>query len=315
VVVTDEGADDRLQLLTVNTTTGVTVIKDQATPGNGRAPLNMRDDHGSTDGQAFGGLFYAPNGPSWHNNVNWQRVCLSFAVGVGGVLTLDGSVTRHVPPDPNKPKDMWDPDAPLVSSGPMARVHFLGLIPGVGTSGSTGLIGVANQLDGISQSYTNFSVVSGVVSARYVNNGDGTVTDTKTGLMWEKKVAGSGCLHCVNDTRTWTDAMSAFISEVNGFAPCDGTGCPGPQAGLAGHTDWRLPTIAQLRTILLPLPCSTSPCIDPTFGPTAPSVYWSSSSTSALNPSNAWFVSFNGGEVDFGLQSLTNFVRAGRGGP
>lgn len=35
---------------------------------------------------------------------------------------------------------------------------------------------------------------------RYQDNGDGTITDLNTRLMWEKKVAGTGCLHCVDDT-------------------------------------------------------------------------------------------------------------------
>ena len=40
---------------------------------------------------------------------------------------------------------------------------------------------------------------------RYVDNGNGTVTDKNTGLVWEKKIAGSSCLHCVNDTSVWSN--------------------------------------------------------------------------------------------------------------
>ena len=137
-------------------------------------------------------------------------------------------------------------------------------------------------------------VMKALQGVRFVDNGDGTITDNQTGLMWEKKVAGSGCLHCVDDTYSWTDAMSEWISEVNGglvdFPP-------NAQSGLGGHTNWRLPTIVELQTIPLePFPCGTSPCIDLIFGPTATFLYWSSS-TAAFTPFSPWVVNFSQGNV------------------
>src|SRR5947208_7068323 len=41
----------------------------------------------------------------------------------------------------------------------------------------------------------------------YLDNGDGTVTDNPTGLMWEKKSAsGTGDIHDVSNTYTWSAA-------------------------------------------------------------------------------------------------------------
>ena len=139
-------------------------------------------------------------------------------------------------------------------------------------------------------------------SCRFIDNSDGTITDLNTAFMWEQKVAGSGCLHCVNDLYTWFDGMSEFISQVNG-------------TGLAGHSDWRLPNIAELQTILLAhFPsCPISPCIDPIFTPTAASRYWSSS-TFAGAPAAAWVVFFGNGGVFANFKTDTNFVRAVRGG-
>jgi hypothetical protein len=88
----------------------------------------------------------------------------------------------------------------------------------------------------------------------------------------------------------------------------------------AGHTDWRLASVnqegevAELETILLePYPCGTSPCIDPIFGPTAASVYWSS--TTYSNPDGAWYVHFRSGGVVYVSKYIDDYVRAVRGGP
>ena len=76
----------------------------------------------------------------------------------------------------------------------------------------------------------------------------------------------------------------------------------------AGHCDWRIPNIVELRTIVLPL-CSvtsTNPCIDPIFGPTLIHNYWSST-TSAFTAGpgqgfSAWGVFF--GTQPFGDPNL-----------
>ena len=117
---------------------------------------------------------------------------------------------------------------------------------------------------------------------RFVDNGDGTVTDHQTGLIWEKKVAGSSCLHCVDDSYNWSFsgaapdglAFTSFLNTLNGGATGAGN-CVSPDGssitgGFNGHCDWRLPSIVELQTIvdLSATGCPRSPCIDPIFGPT-----------------------------------------------
>lgn len=146
---------------------------------------------------------------------------------------------------------------------------------------------------------------------RFGVNGDGTVLDRLTGLQWEIKTDDGG-IHDKDDLHTWSAAGSAadgtayatFLATLNG-----GT-C------FAGQCDWRLPTRAELLTILAEgYYCSANPCIDPSFGPTIGAGYWTST-TSASFPPFAWVVDFVSGAVDYngGVKTLGFFVRAVRGG-
>ena len=64
-------------------------------------------------------------------------------------------------------------------------------------------------------------------SNRFVNNGDGTISDTKTGLMWVSKDNGFPI--------NWPDAVEY---------------CKNLRVG--GYADWRMPTLAELESLYNP---------------------------------------------------------------
>ena len=72
-----------------------------------------------------------------------------------------------------------------------------------------------------------FIGIPAMASDRFVDNGDGTVTDTKTGLIWAAKDNGGHI--------NWTNARSYCQSYKGG-----------------GHTDWRMPTLAELKSLYDP---------------------------------------------------------------
>jgi hypothetical protein len=136
-----------------------------------------------------------------------------------------------------------------------------------------------------------------VFGGRFIDHEGQTLTDTQTGLTWEKKVAGGNwsatCLtepHGVGSACTWEQATDEWLDILNGW--CDSCATAG---GFAGYNDWRLPTLAELLTIV---EISRTPAIDAAFGETDGRDYWSASLDNAVGPPAAMAVDFlNGGAV------------------
>jgi len=129
------------------------------------------------------------------------------------------------------------------------------------------------------------------ISPRFVDNGDGTITDRVTNLMWAKDGNGTGC----NDGSkiTWADAITY----------CEGL-------DFAGHTDWRLPNYKELVSIL---DLGTfSPAINATYFPnTRSDGYWSST-TDAFRTGYAWVVYFFNGYVYDYFKTYIYYIRCVR---
>ena len=124
----------------------------------------------------------------------------------------------------------------------------------------------------------------------FVNNSDGTVTDTDTGLMWQQAAAP--------DVMGWQDALSYCENLV-----------------LAGHGDWRLPNIKELAS-LADLG-RYNPAIDTGHFPDTvytPSSYYWTSTTYAGTTTDAWFMNYEYGSDTFRSKSGSYYVRAVRGG-
>jgi hypothetical protein len=169
-------------------------------------------------------------------------------------------------------------------------------------------------------------------TCRFVDNGDGTVSDLNTGLQWEKKhgvvmLLGGADLadpENVNNLYEWSasgtaadgTAVTDFLSKLNNGASTDAgettpiTGC------FAGHCDWRLPSIVELQGIVDITQgfCSggSSACIDPVFGPTH-FAYWTATTVSSI-PTDAWRVSFANNGILPVLKTDPLWARAVRGG-
>ncbi len=133
---------------------------------------------------------------------------------------------------------------------------------------------------------------------RFTDNGDGTVTDNLTGLIWLKDA------NCPNETKTWADALT----YCNGLASGS---CGLTDGSVAG--DWRLPNVKELPSLTdfgssLPALPSGHP-----FTGVQAYYYWSSS-TYVVDTSHAWNMSMGDGTVRGYNKSNVYYVWPVRGG-
>jgi len=113
---------------------------------------------------------------------------------------------------------------------------------------------------------------------RFIDNGDGTILDTSTGLTWQKD----------------TQDMSFTFKKAAEYAR---------NLDLSGK-GWRVPTRAELIGIVDDE--KLNPCISKVFGKTFSEWYWTSTLFSGRS-SSAWSVGFNYGSGNYNV--VTNFSR------
>jgi hypothetical protein len=148
----------------------------------------------------------------------------------------------------------------------------------------------------------------------YLDNGDGTVSDKRSALRWEK-LSNDGSIHDKDNSYDWDEAF-AKIDDLNG-------------AAFAGFTDWRLPNESELETLVnrgtvFPAVSSafsngcTAGCTVLTCSCTVAveTIFWSSTSyANGVNgPKSAWLVNFFDGTAYVAPKTDANHVRAVRGG-
>jgi len=125
-----------------------------------------------------------------------------------------------------------------------------------------------------------------VYQPSFQDNGDGTVMDLNTGLMWQQG----------DDENDWQASVDY----------CDAL-------DLAGYQDWRIPTIGELETLVNA--GRAYPAIDTQYFPDCRSSSYWSGSTNVHYADGAWVVYFYSGYVHYYFKSSALYVRCVREGP
>ncbi|MBM4386416.1 MAG: DUF1566 domain-containing protein [Deltaproteobacteria bacterium] len=132
----------------------------------------------------------------------------------------------------------------------------------------------------------------------FKDNGNGTVTDNVTGLIWMKCPAGltgTGCATAIALERTWKGAIDECANST-----------------FAGNSDWRLPSRWEIQR--LADYGSFSPAINTGYFPNTPGNWFWSSSSYAPNAYGGWRVGFYDGDVGNYNKDDTCYVRCVRSG-
>lgn len=139
--------------------------------------------------------------------------------------------------------------------------------------------------------------------AAFTDNGNGTISDTVTGLMWDKcsiGLSGNTCATGSATLHTWQQALAAAVT-ANG-------------ATYKTYSDWRLPNKNELESLVdITL---FAPSINTTsFPATQSGSYWTSTNYYS-SPSYAWLIDFNNGYASSFSKSGsgTYYVRLVRAG-
>ena len=165
----------------------------------------------------------------------------------------------------------------------------------------TFLLTIAFSLSAAGQSINN-KTANDWPDSRYQIHGDGTVTDTVTDLMWAQCGLGqdhnNNCAGNATD-HNWQQALEAVADY-----------------SLGGYSDWRLPNIKELASLLSYY--YKTPSINATIFPNTNIEqhvgYWSSTPYASWSYA-AWTVDFGGGRPIYRTRDSSypvRLVRAGR---
>ncbi len=130
------------------------------------------------------------------------------------------------------------------------------------------------------------------------------VRDNETGLIWEVKQKNDGVKNYDNpsdadNTYTWDESSQKFINALNA-------------AHFGGFSDWRLPSLVELKTIVDSK--RTRPSINTGYFPNTQSSFYWSSTTHDSRSYDAWGAFFDLGYYVYNFKSLYFHARAVRGG-
>lgn len=123
------------------------------------------------------------------------------------------------------------------------------------------------------------------------NGADETVTDSTTGLQWQDNAGAASTAVAFSGAVSYCDALA-----------------------LGGYTDWRLPTITELLSVLDDT--RSAPAISPVFQNTSSLYEYRSSTLSAEDSSKSWVVGFGNGlsRSRSWSNAFPSYLRCVRGG-
>lgn len=171
------------------------------------------------------------------------------------------------------------------------------MIRGFGWTGIALLASIVVDVDA-AQTCDTSTYPASTTSTRFKTDADGTVTDTRSKLMWMRCSAGqrwSGN-HCTGTAQSLSfPSAQSIADEVN-------------RSGSAFFSDWRVPRMPELASI------AERECSDPRidlalFPDTPPAFYWTTTSRKGSAPDFVYALSFGSEGFRYVDREQSNLVR------
>jgi len=128
---------------------------------------------------------------------------------------------------------------------------------------------------------------------RFTDNGDGTSLDNLTGLVWANDAGTPTSGTCTGGIKSWQAALD-YIACLN-------------STGYLGRTDWRLPNINELESILNISLIDSRTWLGSQGFVNLGASYWTST-TNAANTLSAWYVGISSGQSSYTAKTGTLWV-------
>lgn len=236
-------------------------------------------------------------------------------------VLLPGSYVLTVSRGPHNPNDSDSFDMTLGAVGPTGATGTQGpqgINGNTGATGAQGPSGPSGPAGPQAAGPCHIEYPNAGWDNRFVDCGNGTVTDTVSGLIWLKNAECFGLM-------SWGGAMTSAKTLASG--QCGLT--DGSSAG-----DWRLPTVQEWKETIAGdnqdfsmIRTGCNPSIPNTagtgcwsegnpFSGVQSDVYWSSTTVATgPGPARAWLAHLGFGDVVTGYKSGAGYVWPVRGGP
>ncbi len=215
------------------------------------------------------------SGPAWGPPVtDWRLPTVDELMSIVDYETYNPAINETAFPETNQ-SQYWSATTSAGDSGEAWFISFSG--------------GGGSLMDKPSENYVRCVRGFFARDSTFRNNGNGTVTDLATGLTWQRQDD--------NLPKEWTMAVS-YCQALS----------------FGGKTDWRLPTIRELASIVdyrVNDPAIDSGAFPGTKGGIDPTRYWSAT-TSAGDSGEARCVYFGNGGIYQNSKSATLYVRCVR---